>query len=279
CSPLSSRRSSAARLGVPAAPRYTRDVLEVRRKQARGYRSAAKIHFYRRARGWCMERGEIRRRHMSPGPPRRRSSLTLVTSSAGAAPAGGERNTSRARDWSRLMARAQDGDRHAYRALLEDMTPYLRTLAARCFKEPSDAEDAVQDVLLTVHAVRHTYDPGRPFGPWLVAIANRRIIDRLRRHIRARSREIELSPEHETFAPDAANFHFERASADAAALHAAIATLAPDQRLAINLLKLKEMSLKEAALASGRSVSALKVATHRAIKSLRKRLRQASETP
>lgn len=177
------------------------------------------------------------------------------------------------------MARAQDGDRHAYRALLEDMTPYLRTLAARCFREPSDAEDAVQDVLLTVHAVRHTYDPGRPFGPWLVAIANRRIIDRLRRHIRARAREIELSSEHETFSPDAANFHLEDTFADQAALHAAIATLAPDQRLAINLTKLKEMSLKEAAMASGRSVSALKVATHRAIKSLRKRLRQSSETP
>ncbi len=216
---------------------------------------------------------------MSPEPRGRRSSLTLVASSAGAAPLGGERNTNRARDWSGLMARAQDGDRHAYRALLEDMTPYLRTLAARCFREPSDAEDAVQDVLLTVHAIRHTYDPGRPFGPWLVAIANRRIIDRLRRHIRARSREIELSSEHETFSPDAANFQFEDTSADSAALHAAIATLAPDQRRAINLLKLKEMSLKEAALASGRSVSALKVATHRAIKSLRKRLRQSSETP
>jgi len=217
---------------------------------------------------------------MSPGSRGRRSSLTLVASSADAARVGAdERNTNHARDWSALMARAQDGDRRAYRALLEDMTPYLRALAARCFKEPSDAEDAVQDVLLTVHAVRHTYDPGRPFGPWLVAIANRRIIDRLRRHIRARSREMELSSEHETFSPDAANFHLEDASADSAALHAAIAALAPDQRLAINLLKLKEMSLKEAALASGRSVSALKVATHRAIKSLRKRLRQSSETP
>src|SRR5260370_35041928 len=157
------------------------------------------------------------------------------------------------------------------------MTPYLRTLAARCFKERSDAEDAVQDVLLTVHAVRHTYDPGRPFGPCLVAIANRRIIDRLRRLIRARSREIELSSEHETFSPDAANFQFDTA-ADQAALHTAIATLAPNERLAINLLKLKEMSLKEAALASGRSMSALKVAGQRAIKSLRRRLRPTSQT-
>jgi RNA polymerase sigma-70 factor, ECF subfamily len=183
------------------------------------------------------------------------------------------------RDWSGLMARAQDGDRHAYRTLLQDVTPYLRALASRCFKDPRDTEDAVQDVLLTIHAVRHTYDPGRPFGPWLVAIANRRIIDRLRRETRTRLREVELLPEHETLLPGAANFHSEEAPASDAALHAAITALPRDQREAISLLKLKEMSLKEAALASGRSVSALKVATHRAIKSLRKRLRQSDETP
>jgi len=177
------------------------------------------------------------------------------------------------------MVRAQDGDRHAYRALLEDMTPYLRALAARCFKASGDIEDAVQDVLLTVHAVRRTYDPGRPFGPWLVAIANRRIIDRLRRQMRDRSREIELTAEHETFSPLPTNLRFDETSADEAALHAAIERLPPDQRQAVRLLKLKEMSLKEAALASGRSVSALKVATHRAIKSLRKILQQPSEPP
>jgi RNA polymerase sigma-70 factor (ECF subfamily) len=88
-----------------------------------------------------------------------------------------------------------------------------------------------------------------------------------------------LSDEHETFSSDAANFHFDDASADAAACIAAIATVAPDQRPAVNLLKLKEMSLKEAALARGRSVSALKAAVHRAIKSLRKRPRQTSQTP
>jgi RNA polymerase sigma-70 factor (ECF subfamily) len=177
------------------------------------------------------------------------------------------------------MARAQDGERQAYRTLLQDITPYLRALASRYFKDPGDVEDAVQDALLTVHAVRHTYDPGRPFGPWLVTIANRRIIDRLRRHARVRQREVELLAEHETFSPDAANFPGEDASADEAALHAAITALPRDQREAISLLKLREMSLKEAAAASGRSIAALKVATHRAIKSLRKRLRQSDETP
>jgi RNA polymerase sigma-70 factor, ECF subfamily len=62
-------------------------------------------------------------------------------------------------------------------------------------------------------------------------------------------------------------------------LHEAIENLPPDQRQAIKLLKLKEMSLKEAARASGRSVAALKVATHRAVGNLRKLLRPPGEKP
>jgi len=178
-------------------------------------------------------------------------------------------------DWSKLMARAQDGDRQAYRMLLEDTAPYIRSIAGRCFKQPSDVEDAVQDVLLTVHMVRHAYDPSRPFGPWLLAIANRRIIDRLRRETRQKTREIALSPMHGTFSAVPANFN--DTNFDEVGLNEAIERLPAEQRQAIKLLKLNEMSLKEAAVASGRSIAALKVATHRAMKSLRKILGQRSE--
>lgn len=191
--------------------------------------------------------------------------------------AGDPRRADGARDWSQLMVRAQDGDRQAYHTLLEDLTPYLRSIAGRCFKQARDIEDAVQDVLLTIHMVRHAYDPSRPFGPWLLAIANRRIIDRLRRETRKKTREIELSPQHETFAEHATNL--DETISDEMSLSEAIERLPPDQRQAIKMLKLNEMSLKEAATVSGRSISALKVATHRAVKSLRKMLQTKSERP
>jgi hypothetical protein len=73
------------------------------------------------------------------------------------------------RDRAMLMARAQAGEREAYRRLLEDVTPFIRALAARRLHDASEVEDAVQDVLLTVHTIRHTYDPARPFAPWLAA--------------------------------------------------------------------------------------------------------------
>ena len=68
-------------------------------------------------------------------------------------------------------------------------------------------------------------------------------------------------------------------SLNEAALHQAIENLPPDQRQAIRLLKLEEMSLKEASAKSGRSVAALKVATHRAIANLRKLLRRSGDEP
>jgi RNA polymerase sigma-70 factor (ECF subfamily) len=157
------------------------------------------------------------------------------------------------------------------------VAPYIRSLAARCFKQPSDVEDAVQDVLLTVHMVRHAYDPARPFGPWLLALANRRIIDRLRRETRQKAREIALSAEHEDLAEPASALD-DRTTTEAA-LNDAIERLSPNQRQAIKMLKLNEMSLKEAAAASGRSIVALKAATHTALKRLRKMLRQRGDRP
>jgi len=103
----------------------------------------------------------------------RRQPLTLVAS-APSSRADPSRAPKPKNDWSALMTQAQDGDRHAYRVLLEDVSPYLRALASRCFGDPSDVEVAVQDVLLAIHMMRNTYDPARPFGPWLVAIAKRR---------------------------------------------------------------------------------------------------------
>ena len=59
---------------------------------------------------------------------------------------------------------------------------------------------------------------------------------------------------------------------DVEVLQRAIQALPTGQRQAIELLKLQELSLKEASAASGQSVGALKVATHRAMAAVRKAL-------
>ena len=170
--------------------------------------------------------------------------------------------------WANMMRAAQDGDSATYNRLLREIAPVIRRIVGNRMPNSADADDVVQDVLLSVHTVRHTYDPDRPFLPWLMAIARHRVMDRLRKIGRRAAHEIVVDKLPETFSEDEANTSENTLAADAA-LERAIAELPPGQRQAIEMLKLKEMSLKEASAASGISISALKVATHRAIKALR----------
>ncbi len=171
---------------------------------------------------------------------------------------------------ARLIGAAQAGDRDAYRTLLKRLVPLLRRFIGRQLRNPSDADEVVQETLLTVHTARHTYDPARPFLPWLIAIARRRVIDRIRKQQRTSAQEVDLAAYAETFSTDPANLS--EGDWSPRALQEAIDALPEVQRQAITMLKLKEMSLKEASGASGITVATLKVATHRAIKRLRARL-------
>ena len=173
-------------------------------------------------------------------------------------------------DWDVLMARAQSGDQAAYRELLNAILPWLRNIASARFRARDDIEDSVQDILLTLHAIRHTYDPARPFKPWLMAVAKRRIADRLRVKMRRTARETFLSPEHETFAGEETNLMEEES--EAKRLREAVTQLPEGQRKAVTMLKLEEKSLAETSALTGISVTALKVSTHRALNTLRKLL-------
>jgi len=176
------------------------------------------------------------------------------------------------RRWSQLMAAAQQGDRAAYDRLLREILPFIRALAARQHRMQDRVEDVVQDVLLTVHRVRHTYDPARSFKHWLAMITRRRSIDGLRRRMRLGSVELSDDRAYETFADPRANQVVEARDA-AEGLRAAVASLPERQREAVELLKLREMSLREASRATGTSIAALKVNVHRAIKALKARLK------
>jgi RNA polymerase sigma-70 factor (ECF subfamily) len=172
------------------------------------------------------------------------------------------------RQWRQDMAAAQAGDQAAYARLLADILPVVRRIVAKRWRGQEDAEDVVQDALLSLHAVRHTYDPARPFLPWLTAIVEHRAADQLRRRYRRSGREEEFDLAAETFSAVETNTD----SLDAEPLRRAVANLPPGQRQAVELVKLKEMSLAEASARTGMSTGALKVAVHRAIKALKEKL-------
>jgi DNA-directed RNA polymerase specialized sigma24 family protein len=77
-------------------------------------------------------------------------------------------------DWAAWMRAAMAGDEDAYRQLLVSMAPRLRAAAhSRCRSLGAledEIEDLVQEVLLTIHLKRGTWDQSRPIGPWIAAI-------------------------------------------------------------------------------------------------------------
>lgn len=159
---------------------------------------------------------------------------------------------------ARLMAMAQAGDRIAYATLLESCQRWLRRYFARRIG-PCQLDDLVQDTLLSLHRKRASYDPARPFLPWLAAIARYRWVDHLRKIYRADETELDDSFAAE---PD------EPGISARISLEALLKHLPRTQVTAIEMVKIEGLSVREASQASGQSESLIKVNIHRGIKRL-----------
>lgn len=172
-------------------------------------------------------------------------------------------------DW---MKAAQAGDAARYRELLSAIQPRIRSIVRSRIRDEAAAEDVVQNALLSIHRGRRTYRAERPFGPWMSAIVRNSIIDHFRDRKRKGDREVEL------FAEEWADDRKSQPAGEvplAPELAAALATLPEAQRVAVTLVQIEGLSVAEAALRVGVSVSALKVRAHRGYRALRKGLESA----
>jgi len=167
--------------------------------------------------------------------------------------------------WSQLMARIQEGDQEAYRQFLNEIGPLLFNYVRRRVFNPEMVSDVYQEVLLTLHKARFTYEPSRPLGPWLFTVARNSILDALGKNRKFAEREVPT----ETL-PESGAVEADGSLGDE--LHQALKSLSPIHREAVELLKLRGLSLEEAALELKISVAALKVRAHRGYEQLRKLL-------
>ncbi len=172
-------------------------------------------------------------------------------------------------DLSAWMAAAQQGDQDAYRRLLAGIQQMLYRYVRRRVTSDEAAEDICQEILLTVHRVRATYQPGRPVEPWLYAIARSRLIDYLRKEKRISGLEVMMDVLPEVPQPGAY-------TTPESALEV-LDRLPAGQREAFTMLKVEGLSTEEAARRAGITVSALKVRAHRAYNALKKALSPESE--
>lgn len=162
------------------------------------------------------------------------------------------------------MKAALAGDADAYRRFLQSITPHLRALArrscARFGASTSDAEDAVQEALLAIHLKRSTWDPGRPITPWISVIVRNKLIDMLRR---AGQRTVPIDD-----LVDVLQAEDSAPSGEAGDIERLIGQLKEQQRAVVQMVSIEGCSAREAATRLGMSETGVRVALHRALKSL-----------
>lgn len=159
---------------------------------------------------------------------------------------------------ARLMALSQKGDKRAYAMLLDEAGKWLKSYFRRRVA-PDHLEDVIQETLISLHRKLASYDAGRPFLPWLAAIARYRWVDHLRRLSRIEETAIDTEFAGESEEPAiAAKLSIERL----------FEQLPNAQSNVIELVKVQGFSIAEASRASGQSESLVKVNIHRGLKKL-----------
>lgn len=163
------------------------------------------------------------------------------------------------------MLSAQQGDNQAYAKLFKTIIPILKNVISQSLNNPSDREDLLQDILLSIHRASHTYDADRSFKNWMYAIAHYRLNDYLRK-IYKNSALFEAGPDeliHDVLLADVTDGRDRREY-----IIEMLESLPEKQKKILTLMKIEGYSVAETALAVKMSVSAVKVAAHRAYKSL-----------
>jgi RNA polymerase sigma-70 factor (ECF subfamily) len=164
--------------------------------------------------------------------------------------------------WASMMVAAQNGDGPTYNRLLREISPYLTSYLRYKLRSDTDAQDVLQDILISVHRSRHTFDGRSPFKPWLIAIAQCRLVDFWRRG----SRRIEVLDFSDEDSCAEMVAEAEVSNIEIRDLQAVLARLTDQQRSIVTALKIDGKSIREIAKEFLMSESAVKVAAHRAYK-------------
>jgi RNA polymerase sigma-70 factor (ECF subfamily) len=173
------------------------------------------------------------------------------------------------------LARAQVGDRTAQERFVRCYERRVHAFLGRSLLGREPVDDLAQEVFLRVLRALPRFEPGAArVSTWIFAIAVRLLADRSRR---GRLSRFWFAPFDEATCPGAGPSP-EEGAIDREALTAvevALSELSPEQRMALALFELHELSHAEVAQAMGTSVATVKTRLFRARRTLRKRLPEA----
>jgi RNA polymerase sigma-70 factor (ECF subfamily) len=158
------------------------------------------------------------------------------------------------------------GDSVAYADFLTQLSPILRRVIGR--KIPmGDVEDVLQEVLISMHKARHTYDGARPLMPWVMAITRFRMTDYLRKtYSEMRHSQVDIADYENVL--EAVTEH----PGQNESIGEMLDGMGQRERKILSLMHVEGYTAKQVGSQLGMKESAVKVAAHRAIKKIRERL-------
>lgn len=164
-----------------------------------------------------------------------------------------------------LLLAGLGGDQVAYGKFLSTITPMLRRMVGRRLAN-ADVEDVVQEVLISIHKARHTYDGQRPIMPWLASITSFRITDHLRKHYsQMRHQSVDIA-DYENILSDVTEDTSSNES-----VNELLSDVPEKHKKILTMMHVEGYTAKEIGKQMSMNESAVKVAAHRAIKKIREK--------
>lgn len=168
-----------------------------------------------------------------------------------------------------MLAVKEDRDKQAFSQLFDHFGPRLKGFVMRSGTSAHQAEEIVQDVLLTVWRKAHLFDPNKAqVSAWIYQIARNRHIDVIRKESRPVPDELAQEESNE---PDAAQVLGLEQEADK--LRGALARLRPEQREIIEKAYLGDLSHSEISAQTGLPLGTIKSRIRLGLERLRHELK------
>ncbi|TYB77658.1 MULTISPECIES: sigma-70 family RNA polymerase sigma factor [Rhodobacterales] len=170
-----------------------------------------------------------------------------------------------------MLAIRDQRDKAAFGKLFDHYAPRLKGFIIRAGAPRAQAEDVVQDVMLTVWRKAHLFDPTRAqVSSWIYQIARNRQIDVIRKEARPMPEALKAEDEGD-MEPDAGQVMALEQETDQ--LRAALDKLAPAQREMIERAYLGELSHSEIREATGLPLGTIKSRIRLGLERLRHELK------
>jgi len=186
--------------------------------------------------------------------------------------------TERREPLDELVAGVRRGDRDAIAAVYLEVAPALRGFLRRRVPHGEVADDLVEETFVELIEVGERFrGDGRSLRAWLYRAARNNLKDWAKRADRRSDHELTAEQAASVPAPDGAVDERALAAVVDPALVAALEQLTPEQREVIELRLVAELSLVQVAEITDRTVGAVKLLQHRAVRRLARLLAPPEE--